>query len=249
MAFGTLFYAMAAGFQVWLLQQSSIESAKQVDKLVGATNKAVVDAIRQNRESIDAALKQNRDMLDASTRQSKAALDASIDALHIDQRPYVVRMPFALNRAIKPGPIPVYQFSVSLGFMIAGKSPAISIRGYRVFRCYDIIPNARQNAFQVEVERVANEAFSAAKKTQPVFMAAIAPQSPGSAAPQSPSMFDSHDIHLSPTDFANIMARRAILLLAGFVTYRDALMKQTDPDHVTEFCSYMLGDGIAAPSA
>jgi hypothetical protein len=251
---GLVFYVSETRRTNNLTKQTLNEIIKNNSSTSAQTDKLINTSIKQSQtmETMSEASKAQAiatvQQLDAASARSKAVLQASIDALRIDQRPYIIRRPFVLNRAISPGPVGIYQFRASLGFVVAGKSPAISIRGYRIFRCYDIIPNEGQNAFDVEVERVAGEAFAAAKKTQPVFMAAMSPQL-GSAEPPVPSMFDSRDINLSPTDFANIVARRSILLLTGFVTYRDALMKQTDPDHITEFCSYMLGESIAEPIA
>ena len=44
MAFGTLFYAGAAAFQVWLMKRSVKESAEQTERTVSALKTAIADA-------------------------------------------------------------------------------------------------------------------------------------------------------------------------------------------------------------
>lgn len=106
-AFGTLFYAEAAAFQIWLMKQASKDSAVQVERLVGTTNAAIdkavkassealTEALQQNKLALDASLSQSRASLDASTQQGKAALDATIAASHNDQRAWVGPTSFAL---------------------------------------------------------------------------------------------------------------------------------------------------------
>jgi hypothetical protein len=111
MALGTIFYAGAAIWQVYLMKQNAIDSASQFDRLTQATDdaikkavdansKSIADAITQNKASLDDALRQNREalkdserqsraVLDSSERQSKAALDASIAASRNDQRAWI----------------------------------------------------------------------------------------------------------------------------------------------------------------
>jgi len=99
-AFGTLFYAGAAIFQVWLMNRSAQQSTAQVERLVGAVNASIGKAVDQERESVQNTLRQNREALDASiseakrsldagVAQGKAALDASIEASRTDQRAWL----------------------------------------------------------------------------------------------------------------------------------------------------------------
>lgn len=44
-AFATVFYAAAAAFQVWFLNENTKQAAKQTDNLVKAMNKSILEAI------------------------------------------------------------------------------------------------------------------------------------------------------------------------------------------------------------
>lgn len=134
-AFGTLFYAGAAAFQVWLMKQTSKDSAAQVERLVGTTNAAInkavgasgtaiTEALRQNKQAMDAAMSQSKAALDASTKQSKAALDATVEQSNLDRRSWIAPMSAGLVGGLVAGR------NARLGVQYAnvGREPALDVR-------------------------------------------------------------------------------------------------------------------------
>jgi len=132
-AFGTVFYAIAAACQIQLMKQSARQSSEQVERLVGTTNTAITKAIDdsgkslskalvQNKEAFDTSLSQAKKSLDASAAQSKAVLDANIAASHLDQRAWLgVRgiqvVQFEQGKSLK----------INVEFFNSGKSPALAV--------------------------------------------------------------------------------------------------------------------------
>jgi len=80
-AFGTLFYAGAAIFQLSILRESSDRTSRQNDKLI-----AEADRISK---SIENSVAQNRSALESSISQSKAALDTTVKQFRLEQRAWI----------------------------------------------------------------------------------------------------------------------------------------------------------------
>ena len=80
-AVGTLFYAAAAAFQVYMLHRSGEQATQQTERLITEANRIA--------DSIERVLDQGRLAMEESTRQSKEALDESIKASRLDQRAWV----------------------------------------------------------------------------------------------------------------------------------------------------------------
>jgi hypothetical protein len=59
-AFGTVFYAGAAAFQIWLMKESMDDSAIQQQRLVAATNNAISKAVSESSASLKDALTKNK---------------------------------------------------------------------------------------------------------------------------------------------------------------------------------------------
>lgn len=140
-AFGTLFYAATAVYQVCLMKSNAAASEKQVERLVEATNDAITKAtdagttslnaaLSQNRDALNSALAQAKDSLDAGTKQSKAALDASIAAANNTLRPYVYVATLALLGTLREG----QRMQGEGGVINSGRTPAI-----RTAVCADLV--------------------------------------------------------------------------------------------------------------
>jgi hypothetical protein len=152
MAFGTLFYAAAAVFQIWLMQQNAKDSAAQVDRLVDATNKAISSsvaagdastekALKGSRESVDAALaynqgelrkilEQNRGALEASVTQSQASLNNTLAISQLDQRAWVGVAEFATvggTESFEDGKRTFAYKTVQIAIRNSGKTPAVNL--------------------------------------------------------------------------------------------------------------------------
>src|SRR5579871_2920952 len=76
-AFGTLFYAAAAAFQVWLMNEAAKESAAQMERLVGSINASISAAVTAGQKSLNQTLQQNQDAFDKVLSQAKASMDSS----------------------------------------------------------------------------------------------------------------------------------------------------------------------------
>lgn len=124
-AFGTLFYAGAAAFQICLMQQNARDSAAQVERLVSATNGAITKATEENSKALTKALGEDRAAFDATLSQSR-------DQFRQDQRPYLW---IANGKTGSPGFIKLLEKDKS-GFLQAfwdnsiynfGKTPAYHV--------------------------------------------------------------------------------------------------------------------------
>jgi len=143
-AFGTLFYAGAAVFQICMMNRLAKETSIQTDRLICKADKIsnsigtmVIDnesALKENRDAIQTTLTenrnelakvlgQNRDSLNASVSQGKAALDASIESSHTDQRPWVSIVRWKLSEDPSSGK----DFAIIIGPINTGKTPALSV--------------------------------------------------------------------------------------------------------------------------
>ncbi len=101
-AFGTIFYAGAAAFQVWILEKSSETTSSQNSQLIWQA-----DRIAKAMES--------------SVDRSKAALDATIESFHLEQRAWVavnfVDMPLMLDKPLL----------AKVTFINTGRTPAVRV--------------------------------------------------------------------------------------------------------------------------
>lgn len=144
-AFGTLFYAGAAIFQICMMKRLARDSGIQIDKMIEKADsisksigtmvtdnktaleenrKAIQDTLRENREDVTKVLAQNRTALEFSISQGKAALDASIEAFRLDHRPWVGISDIVTEGGMEEGD----DFRIeSLAIVIrnSGKTPAI----------------------------------------------------------------------------------------------------------------------------
>jgi hypothetical protein len=80
-AFGTLFYAGAASFQVWLMAQGSKHTDEQLGWVIGNVNWLA--------RSMDLSQKTNEQGIEASGRQSQQVLQTTIDNFDLDQRAWL----------------------------------------------------------------------------------------------------------------------------------------------------------------
>lgn len=121
-AFGTIFYAGAAAFQVCILKTTARQSSEQVNQL---TMKAqgIVDAMNQalsdNRNALAEAFRQNKASLDAEQDQYKRSLKATIDQFHLDQRAWLGTREFHTVEFSKEKGL-----AVDIAFANSGKTPA-----------------------------------------------------------------------------------------------------------------------------
>jgi hypothetical protein len=115
-AFGTLFYAGAAVFQICLMKENARETAKQNDKLIMEA-KRIAETMEENNH-------QNKIALDASLKQSQKALDVSIENARLDQRAWIVIKDVKFEHALTVGEVN----SFSLTFLNTGKTPAQNVR-------------------------------------------------------------------------------------------------------------------------
>jgi hypothetical protein len=112
-AFGTLFYAVAAVVQIWILKQSGEQAAEQASRIIGNLNWLA--------RSMNSALKESRRAEEAIRRQSQAALDASIEISRDDQRAWVGVEGFTGSIAVgKP-------LDFTVAFRNSGKTPALGL--------------------------------------------------------------------------------------------------------------------------
>jgi len=82
-AFGTLFYAAAAIFQIYILNKSAEQTTKQTDKLIAATQRladTTVDALneakksnKETAEKVDRLIEANKSLADSGKRSAGAA--------------------------------------------------------------------------------------------------------------------------------------------------------------------------------
>jgi hypothetical protein len=104
-AFGTLFYAVAAVLQVRLMKDSAQETAKQTDKLITEAQR-IAETMEEN------------------NRQNKMALDASIEQARLDQRAWISLKGLKFDNELKAGVLNPFR----LTFTNSGKTPAQYVR-------------------------------------------------------------------------------------------------------------------------
>lgn len=148
-AFGTLFYAGAAAFQIYVLKQSAAETSRQTDKLIEASdrlasiaNQQADDARKANEEMLNKAERlthANEELVKTATTQANASMSqantsdvsaraaeksAAIaeQAFTIGERPYMAVKQIKVNDFEK-GKSP----TVELVFSNSGKTPALNV--------------------------------------------------------------------------------------------------------------------------
>ena len=146
----TAIIAVATGLNVYIFYKESEATGTQIDKL---TTKAggIVDVMNttlsDSRGAISKAFKANKEAVDASREQSEKALNASINALQLDERPWIYISGLNLKPLILGEP-----FVAELWFKNEGKTPAtpsegpvfIMVSGFPVRHLEDI-PGEHQN--------------------------------------------------------------------------------------------------------
>ena len=133
-AFGTLFYAGAAAYQVHLMRVTSADSAAQVERLTKATNDAIEastksssealnKALADNRTAVDKAISQAKASSDTSAMQAKQVLDSTVEAMRNDQRAWLSIIGIHIPKEPEAGASLVVNFSV----VNSGKTPALKV--------------------------------------------------------------------------------------------------------------------------
>ncbi len=112
-AFGTLFYAGAAAFQLWLMDQSSLHTDKQVGYIIGNMNWLA----RSMNESVKKAEQNNREI----AQNAQDAMNAAQGQMRLDERAWVVL------RGIGPAPALDQPWNLSATFTNTGKTPAKNV--------------------------------------------------------------------------------------------------------------------------
>lgn len=110
MAFGTLFYAGAAAFQVWLMDQSSKHTDQQIGILIGNMNWLA--------RSMDYSVKESDQNNREVAQNAKDALSNTQAQLRLDERAWVV------VRGIGPAPQLDQPWNLRVVFTNTGKTPA-----------------------------------------------------------------------------------------------------------------------------
>jgi hypothetical protein len=113
-AFGTLFYAAAAGFQVWLM----VEGGKHTDEQIGR----VIRNVNWMARSMDLSQKAAQQGIEASETQSQNALKATQDQMRLDERAWVVL------RGAGPAPQLDQPWNLTVVFANTGKTPAKNVQ-------------------------------------------------------------------------------------------------------------------------
>jgi hypothetical protein len=113
-AAGTLFYAGAAAFQVWLMIKGGQHTDEQIGWVIGNVNWLA--------RSVDLSQKMTQQAIQANEEQSRKSLQATIDNFHLDQRAWLGVEDFGLSEPIQDGKYDIY-----LKLFNSGKSPALNV--------------------------------------------------------------------------------------------------------------------------
>src|ERR1035437_6030847 len=157
MAFGTLFYAGAAIFQVSIMKQSLHDVSLQTDKLINAAQ-AEASAARKNADAaasfstsadkireetshavdqLRRAAKDSETAMRESSRNAQNALNASIEASKLDKRAWFGISETEVLQYDPSDPAKPFRFQIL--FQNTGKTPARQVHIAGVFQVYDSI--------------------------------------------------------------------------------------------------------------
>jgi hypothetical protein len=242
-AFGTLFYAAAAGFQLWLMQTSAASSAAQVDRLVMAINKGVENAIRAADTATQRTLQDNRDSLTKALAQNDKELASSLkqneDALGIQQRPWVkisnrIVSPLTFDIGGRASGKPVAMATIEDRIENVGPTLAVEVRSWE-----DIIPMGPGGSIERARARQ-KEWCDANRHVDPnsLFGYALFPHDPhiqqSNVGPTMESITDAMRQEQSA------LRGKAGFILVGCVCYKASFESENTPSHQTRFM-YFLG--------
>jgi flagellar basal body-associated protein FliL len=214
-AFGTLFYAGAAVFQICMMKESARQSSAQADALIAKADsiaKSMGAANAQQKTALDETLLQNREALAKTLSQGKAVLDASIDISRNDQRAWLNPVSFRLTVLTDNSPL-----TAEVTIANVGKTPAFNIRYWgRIQTSY--------SRLSVDDCMKSIVASTPGRNVPAIF--------PAPALPDPYFVPFSTDQALTPTQVKEVQDHVLLVYVFGDIHYEDSFRRP----HFTQFC-------------